>query len=201
MDVGHFREFQQRVPVLAQNSIVSLVDAFDTYISDLIIEILSQNPKMLSLKKTITVEEVLNAGDIATLVNRQVLRRARELSFLSFHDKVRVFQKEYSFGLVDDEMVTLLSRITSLRNCFVHNRGRLDDKACYLIGSDAQVGMKVIVQGEDVFDLAGLLDVVVEDIDKRAAQKFKLSPSAKDTACSGSIELCKAVGLPALGSV
>ncbi len=154
-----------------------LVDNFQTYLVDLVRIVLHAKPAMLSTRQqTLTLEELLKYERIEDLVHDIIERRVNALTYEGFLElqswcaerglEVQALQAD------GDAVVELIAT----RNVIAHNRGLVDEK--YMRTAPKvrfKLGEVRELEVDDLFDAMALLNRVVAETDRLAAEKFQLS--------------------------
>lgn len=177
-DPGPLTKFlRKNRQVLLEMFLARLVDNFQTYLVDLVRQVLHAKPAMLSTRQqTLTLEELLRYDRIEDLVHDIIERRVNALTYEGFVElqswcaerglEVQVLQADR------DAVVELIAT----RNVIAHNRGLVDEK--YMKTAPKARFSPGDVRTLEVDDLLGasaLLHRVVAETDRLAAEKFQLS--------------------------
>lgn len=116
-----FRQFTELIRVLGLSYLVTI---FESYIADIVREILLTHPNILKSAKQFTAETVLNLGERKQIVSYLAEKEIEGLLYKSFPDIVNYFNRKFNINLSDsgvsDERIV---EIMATRNIHVHNRG------------------------------------------------------------------------------
>lgn len=170
-------------PLLLQMLLARGVDNYLIYLSELLALIFRTKPKMLKSGEMVTYEMILQYDTMDELIAGLVEERVNALSFKGLGPLIDDISKRFGFNLfdqVDDRERAI--RLVDLRNIIVHNRAVVDRK--FLARqSEGQVhlGDRVELDVHEVFRELDFLTRSAFDIDKRAADKFKLPQGTPKT--------------------
>lgn len=116
-----FRQFTELIRVLGLSYLVTI---FESYIADIVREILLTHPNILKSAKQFTAEAVLNLGGRKQIVRYLVEKEIEELLYKSFPDIVNYFNRKFNINLSDSGVsVERIVEIMATRNIHVHNGG------------------------------------------------------------------------------
>jgi hypothetical protein len=158
---------------LRESLLASTINNFQTYISDLLREIIAKYPKVLEQSK-VDVKTVFSAGSLNDLKKLILDEQVDRLSYQSFADLNEYMINRTSFALVTGELrLAKMKYFIEARNLITHNRGRFSRTSLRkLNSSEKRVGSKIALPpGLTVYSY---INDVVMDIDERAIAKFKL---------------------------
>jgi hypothetical protein len=98
---------------------------FESFLTDLLAEILRNRPAMLPKAKKIDYSEIIENHDKGDLVGRIVRREIHELLYKNMADIIKELRSRYNLTVTEDEERELV--VASLvRNCIMHNSSRAD---------------------------------------------------------------------------
>lgn len=109
----------------AEHAIISLSTLFETYYKELIQEVLCKYPNYFqSIQTTYSakLDELINDENLNDYeIISQRLNLSNRFSY-------RKFFESYEINLLTEEEANLIEYIYALRNCFVHNAGKINSK-------------------------------------------------------------------------
>lgn len=165
----------QEGKILSRILFSSVVDNFETYLSDLLYEIFLANPQSLKSSQTVTIEEVLNCSDLQEFVKYWAKQKIGKLQKGSVRGFIKDTKQIRDLQILDKEEQNEVEKILQIRHLYAHRNGIVDEKFLqyftteYLMGSEHQMSI------EEIFDkLEYLIDVVIR-IDLGSINKYKLS--------------------------
>jgi hypothetical protein len=109
----------------AEHAIISLATLFETYCKELVQELLYAFPKYFLAKQTIFHNKINELLDGEHEYNYEDIS---ETLSLGNRFKVIKFFELHEIAFMTEEDINLVEYIYLLRNCFVHNAGRIDKK-------------------------------------------------------------------------
>lgn len=196
-EVGHFREYLQRAPIYDQLLFTGVIEAFESYVSDLLREIYLAKPAMLKSAEKVAVDTVLKHRSMKSLIQSLASRKTIELAYLSFLERHTEISRQTGFHLIQDEKLRqAISKCILVRNTLVHARGIVDERTAKSLGDVNLVGATFTIDHESALDLATMVSAVTQDIDTRAVAKFALERSSFSAKAATPADLRKATGLP-----
>lgn len=153
----------------------SIVDNFETYLSDLLYEIFLANPQTLKSQQTVTIEEVLNCSDLQEFVKYWAKKKIEKLQKGSVRGFLQDTKQIRDLQILNRQKQNKVEKILQIRHLYAHRNGIVYEKFLqfftneYLIGSEHQMSM------EEIFDRLEYLIKIVNRIDFGAIEKYKLS--------------------------
>jgi hypothetical protein len=98
---------------------------FESFLTDLLSEILRNRPSMLPKSRKIDYSEILESLDMGSLMNKLIQREIHELLYKNMTDIIKELRSRYNLTVTDKEEREIV--IASLvRNCIMHNSARAD---------------------------------------------------------------------------
>ncbi|MHB1683538.1 MAG: AlbA family DNA-binding domain-containing protein [Bacilli bacterium] len=171
----HMPSGNQEGKILSRILFSSIVDTFETYLSDLLFEIFLANPETLKSKQQVTVEEVLNCSDLQEFVEYWAKQKLSKLQKGSVKGFIKDNQQIRDLGILDDAKQNEIERILQIRHLYSHRNGIVDEKFLqyftgqYTLNSEHQMSVQEIC--DTCLDLAS----TTNEIDSAAADKYKLA--------------------------
>jgi hypothetical protein len=150
------------------------VDAFNAYLSDIILEILKQDPRPI-YGKQFDAKFLFEVNDITSLRAEMINRLIVELGYQSITDLTVFLEKNFGLMSLSSWLTKLrLNRMIQIRNIVTHNRGIANK--LYLHRSKSKID-SVDEHVRVAFSLraAKYLDRLVEKLDQEVASKFDIS--------------------------
>ncbi len=100
---------------------------FDTFLTDTTRFVFLLRPESIGKTQGITVAEILHAASKTELLRAAVEKRARELSYKSFAERIEFLGKNYGFAFdIASETAAELEHFSSLRNVMIHDQAFYD---------------------------------------------------------------------------
>lgn len=99
----------------------------DTFLTDTTRFIFLAIPASVGKAQGITVSDIMAARSTSELLRKAVDKRARELSYKSFIDRIEFFKDQYSARIeLDDDTRQSLEHFSGIRNVIIHDQGYID---------------------------------------------------------------------------
>lgn len=157
--------------------LVRSVDNFQSYIVDIIREVLKKKPELLrNRKQTLTLDEILSYNSIEDLIGDIIESKVNSLSYEGFGKLEDWFISKGIPLKVEKEQRNDVVEIIALRNIIAHNRGFVDKRYLQNVrNSSFRLGDKRIFSFKDLNMAGCILDHIVDDTDKVISEKFKLN--------------------------
>jgi hypothetical protein len=171
-------ELRRHSQRLLELCVVRLVDGFQSYIVDLLREVLSKEPRILkSGQPSLSVEYALQFATMEELISDVVETKVLDLSYQGF-ERLKAWCTERGITLsVDPQDEPSLTELIATRNLVSHNRGFVDRKYLRTVPSSTlPLGSRRNLKSDDVFAAVALLNRVVTATDAAARLKFGLPP-------------------------
>jgi len=161
--------------VLARILFSSVVDNFETYLSDILFEIYLAKPDTLKSEQMVKVEDVLNCSDIQEFITFWAKQKIGKLQkgsvkgFVSDNKQIRDLQ------VVDKATQDKIEKILQIRHLYSHRNGIIDDKFLkyfpvgYLYGEAHRMSI------DEILDKLEYLSDIIDKIDKEAIKQYNLS--------------------------
>ena len=164
--------------------IVSLINNFQSYISDLLRDVLINYPGSIESRK-IDIRLVFQAASLEDLRKDIIDEQVDKLAYSSFEDLNRYFIDKMSFSLVDSEIKMLRFRyLIEARNSITHNRGYFNKTSLKkLNGVRSRVAKRIY--SPKAIKALDYINSMVMDIDRRAIEKFGLRIMSSDGRSEG----------------
>jgi hypothetical protein len=166
-----FRQFPKLVRVLG---LLYLVAIFESYLVDIVREILLTCPDALKSGRPITAETIIELGEQKQIISYLAEKEVEALLYKSFPDVVNYFDKKFKIdvnasGVSVDNIVEILAT----RNIHVHNRGLVNQRYLELVtASPLKVGAYKPITREYLRDSFDSINTLVEFINTEVQRKY-----------------------------
>lgn len=152
----------------------SIVDNFESYLSDLLYEIFLANPSTLKSSQQVTIEEVLNCGDIHEFVMYWAKQKLSKLQKGSVKGFIKDNSQIRELGIINEAAQNEIEGILQIRHLYSHRNGIVDEKflqhftGIYSLNSEHRMSIN------DILAKLKYLAEMVNKIDKAATRKYAL---------------------------
>lgn len=160
--------------VLSRILYSSIVDNFETYLSDILLEIYLAKPETLKSDQTVKVEEVLNCSDLQDFIIYWAKQKIGKLQkgsvkgFISDNKQIR------DLKVIDTVKQDEIEKILQIRHLYSHRNGIVDDKFLkYFSGFPSGSEYQISIDG--ILDKIKYLTQIIDEIDKASISKYSLS--------------------------
>jgi hypothetical protein len=120
-------EYKLTRPFFHEMVLVSSVNNFLTYLSDVLFEIFVNKPETLKSSKQVTCDDVLSHGNMSAFIEFIAKKTVHEVSYKSFKDICDFFSKRFKIKVCkDDDEMEHIAAIIEVRNLIVHNRSLVE---------------------------------------------------------------------------
>mgnify|MGYP001112910043 CR=1 FL=1 len=166
-----FRQFPELVRLLG---LLYLVAIFESYLVDIVREILLTCPDALKSGRQFTAEAIIKLGEQKQIISYLAEKEVDDLLYKSFPDVVNYFDEKFSINLnASGVSVENIVEILATRNIHVHNRGIVNQRYLELVGgSTLKVGVYKPVTREYLRDSIGSISTLVEFINTKVQRKY-----------------------------
>lgn len=153
----------------------SLVDTFETYLSDLLFEIYLAKPDTLRSEQMVKVDDVLNCSDIQEFITFWAKQKIGKLQKGSVKGFIAENKQIQVLKVIDGTMENEIEKILQIRHLYAHRNGMIDDKflkyftSGYLSGTEHQMPI------DEILDKTQYLGNIIDQLDKAAITKYNLS--------------------------
>lgn len=136
------------------------------------------NPRALSLKRQVTVEDILDAADFDTVLERLIQRELHELQYRSVPEWFDFLARIVKLDGVTAEDIARLAELKATRDIHLHNGGIANDTYLRKAGLLARVssGNRLPVPRPYVYDGADFLKAFIAR--KAASARTRFAPAA-----------------------
>lgn len=155
--------------------LASLVDTFEQYLTNILIEIHYAKPDTLKSSAPFTAEDILGCSDMTAVVRMIAKRRVGALQKGGTNDFEDYLKKTVKLDLFVGLEQTRARDISSIRNLYTHANGIVDEKFARFAKSTLNVGDEHAISVQDLCEAFAFFLGVVSRIDKDALGKYGLS--------------------------
>ena len=100
---------------------------FDTFLNDTTRFMFSLLPSSIGKSQGITVNDIVHATSTTELLHRAVDKRAREISYQSFADRISFLTSNYGLVIdIPEQTKKSLEHYSGVRNVVIHDQGHFD---------------------------------------------------------------------------
>jgi hypothetical protein len=170
-------EFLQDIPIIQRNRsellFSFLVDNFQTYLSELTLELFNHKPEVLSGGSTKN-SIVFSSPDLETLKKTIIEKTILDLGYRNVNDIDQYFREKFGFSIVVNWLQEKrLARLIQIRNVIAHNRGKINRLFLFKVGAKFD-REHALVGIPDLSATDSYLIDLAQSIDQRAILKFGL---------------------------
>ncbi|RVT98475.1 ATP-binding protein [Mucilaginibacter limnophilus] len=161
--------------VLARILFSSMVDNFETYLSDIMFEIYLAKPNTLKSEQMVKVEDVLNCADIQEFITFWAKQKIGKLQKGSVKGFIAENKQIKDLNVITNTIQDEIEKILQIRHLYAHRNGIVDDKflkffpALYTYGTEHQMSI------DEILDKIVYLTDIVNQIDQATILKYNLS--------------------------
>jgi hypothetical protein len=161
--------------VLSRILFSSVVDNFETYLSDILFEIYLAKPETLKSEQMVKVEDVLNCSDIQEFIVYWATQKIGKLQKGSVNGFIKENKQIRELNIITPNIQKEVEKILQIRHLYSHRNGIVDEKFIkyfttgYIMGTEHQMSI------DDILDKQEYLTDLVNKIDNAAKNKYSLS--------------------------
>lgn len=160
--------------VLSRILYSSIVDNFETYLSDILLEIYLAKPETLKSEQTVTVEEVLNCSDLQDFIMYCAKQKIGKLQKGSVKGFISENKQIRDLKVIDNVKQDKIEKILQIRHLYSHRNGIVDDKFLkYFSGFSSGAEHQISI--DEILDKIEYLTQIINEIDKASIMKYSLS--------------------------
>jgi hypothetical protein len=158
-----------------------LVAIFESYLVDIVREILLTCPDTLKSGRQFTAETIIKVGDQKQIISYLAEKEVEDLK--SFRDVVSCFDKKFNINLnASGVLVDNIAEILATRNIHVHNRGIVNQRYLEFVGGSAlKVGAYKPITRQYLRDSIDSISTLVEFINTEVQGKYFARQDASRT--------------------
>lgn len=139
---------------LFQMALVHAYTLFENYIAEIVRMRLQAHPTQIGLKKQISVGELLRSNSKETLLAKLVEDEVQQVMHLPLTGIFEVLRSRFGFRTLSTDYDSDLRRLSLMRNCLIHNAGKVDAKlaagdASLQTGDSLEIGIDALMQAID----------------------------------------------------
>lgn len=161
--------------VLTRILFSSLVDNFETYLSDLLYEIFLARPETLKSKQEVTIEEVLNCSDLQEFVKYWSKQKLHKLQKGSVKGFIKENKQIRDLNVIDKNKQEEIERILQIRHLYSHRNGIIDEKFLQYFKTDFSLNTEHKMSISEICDKLYYLVSIVNQLDSVALSKYQLA--------------------------
>ncbi len=165
----------QEGKILSRILFSSVVDNFETYLSDLLYEIFLAYPETLKSQQTVTIEEVLNCSDLQDFVKFWAKQKISKLQKGSVRGFIKDTKQISDLQVLNKDEQNKIEKILQIRHLYAHRNGIVDEKFLQFFTGEFTIGSEHQMAIKKIFEKLDYLTDVVNRIDLSAMNKYKLS--------------------------
>ncbi len=113
---------------LYEIGIVHAYSLFEGYLSEIIRFLLRRHPRLMGGKRQLTYQQVFDTKTKEELIEELIGKQLRELMYLPIPGILQEMREQFGFQSLTKEYDAHLTYLALVRNCLLHNLGRVDDK-------------------------------------------------------------------------
>ena len=160
--------------VLSRILYSSIVDNFETYLSDILLEIYLAKPETLKSEQTVKVEEVLNCSDLQDFIMYWAKQKIGKLQKGSVKGFISENKQIRELNIINNSKQDEIEKILQIRHLYSHRNGIVDDKFLKYF-SGFTTGTEHQISADEILDKIEYLTRTVDEIDNAAIAKYRLS--------------------------
>lgn len=160
--------------VLSRIIFSSVVDNFETYLSDLLYEIYLAVPLSLKSKETVTLEEVLECSDMQEFVSYCAKKKISKLQKGSVKGFIKDNKNIDNLNVFDKSTINKVDEILQIRHLYSHRNGIVDEKFLQFFPGQYSINSLHKMSIDEICDIFVYLINIITDVDDAARKKFSL---------------------------
>jgi hypothetical protein len=153
----------------------SVVDNFETYLSDILFEIYLARPETLKSDQQVKVEDVLNCSDIQEFITFWAKQKISKLQKGSVKGFVSENKQIKDLNVIDKPIENEIEKILQIRHLYSHRNGIVDDKFTKYFPKECTTGEEHQMSIDRVLDTIKYFSDIVNKIDNASIEKYRLS--------------------------
>lgn len=161
--------------VLTRIIFSSVVDNFETYLSDLLFEIYLAKPQTLKSEQMVKVEDVLNCSDIQEFITFWAKQKIGKLQKGSIKGFIKENKQIKDLNILDNHIQDKIDKILQIRHLYSHRNGIVDDKFLKYFPTGYPAGSEHQLTVDEILDNINYLSAIADQVDKAAIAKYNLS--------------------------
>lgn len=153
----------------------SVVDNFETYLSDILFEIYLARPETLKSEQMVKVEDVLNCSDIQEFITFWAKQKIGKLQKGSVKGFIAENKQIKDLNVISNIIQDEIERILQIRHLYSHRNGIVDDKFLKYFPAGYAYGVEHQMSVDEILDRIEYLSDIIDKIDKATTLKYSLS--------------------------
>lgn len=140
-----------------------VVSIYETFFFSFLALLLRHNPRALPQKRQVLVEQIVEAGNFDSLLEKLIEAELNELKYKSVPDWFVFLRKIVNVDAVSEQDIDRLAEIKATRDIHLHNAGVVNDTYTRKARSQAraQCGQKLAVSLPYVYEGADFLKTLI----------------------------------------
>ncbi len=160
--------------VLSRIIFSSVVDNFETYLSDLLYEIYLAVPMTLKSKEQVTLEEVLACTDMQEFVSYYAKKKIGKLQKGSVKGFIADNKQIDQLDIFDKNTIDKIEGILQIRHLYSHRNGMIDEKFLQYYQGQFVLNTQHKMSIDDICDVFVYLIDIIDQVDEAARLRYKL---------------------------
>lgn len=152
----------------------SIVDNFETYLSDLLYEIYLAVPMTLKSKEQVTLEEVLTCSDMQEFVSYYAKKKIGKLQKGSVKGFILENKQIDQLDVFDKNTIEKVEGILQIRHLYSHRNGIIDEKFLQYFPDQFVLNTQHNMSISEMCDVFIYLIDVINEVDEAAKTKYRL---------------------------
>jgi hypothetical protein len=108
--------------------IIHSYSLFENYINEILKKRFVILPQLLSVNKTLTIQELLDSKSKKDLIEKYINLEIRDLMYLPILGIIEKMRNKYGFKKLNTNFDSRITEISLIRNCLIHNGATVDNK-------------------------------------------------------------------------
>lgn len=157
----------QELPEFIYNMwIIHSYSLFENYINEILKKRFIIHPQLLSVNKTLTIQELLGSKSKKDLIEKYINLEIRDLMYLPILGILDKMRNKYGFKKLNTNYDSSINEISLIRNCLIHNGAIVDNKLADAFPKQYINKTKIIIDINYVNQTTYLTRKLAYEIDK-----------------------------------
>lgn len=161
--------------VLSRILFSSIVDNFETYLSDILFEIYLAKPETLKSDQMVKVEDVLNCSDIQEFITFWAKQKIGKLQKGSVKGFIGENKQIKDLSVFDKTTEDTIEKVLQIRHLYSHRNGIVDDKFLKYFPVEYTNGTEHQMTIDEILGTLDYLSEIIDKLDNAAIRKYSLS--------------------------
>lgn len=161
--------------VLSRILFSSIVDNFETYLSDILFEIYLAKPDTLKSEQMVKVEDVLNCADIQDFITFWAKQKISKLQKGSVKGFIAENKQIKDLSVINKSIQDEIERILQIRHLYSHRNGIVDDKFLKYFPTGYPYGTEHQMTVDEILQKIEFIGGIIDKLDNEAILKYNLS--------------------------